>query len=73
MLIRALTAKGIQAHTILVDPWYASVENLKLIHRTGRYFITAAKSNRKVSPSKATGYVNLEDLPWAEDTLRHSM
>lgn len=73
MLVRAISDKGIQAQTILFDNWYASVENLKLIHRAGRYFITTVKSNRKVSPSKETGYVNLEDLPWTEDTLRHGM
>jgi len=73
MLIRALTDKGIQAQRILFDNWYASVENLKLIHRAGRYFITTVQSNRKVSASKETGYVNLEDLPWTEDTLRYGM
>jgi hypothetical protein len=73
MVIRAITDKGIQAQTILFDTWYASVENLKLIHRTGRYFLTTVKSNRKVSVSKETGYVNLEDLPWTEDTVRYGM
>jgi len=73
MLMRAITDKGIKAQTILFDNWYASVENLKLIHRAGRYFITTVQSNRKVSPSKETGYVNLEDLPWTEETLRHGM
>ena len=73
MLVRAISDKGLRAQTILFDNWYASVENLKLIHRTGRYLITTVKSNRKVSPSKATGYVNLEDLPWTEDTLRHGL
>jgi len=28
-----ITDKGIHAQTILFDNWYASVENLKLIHR----------------------------------------
>lgn len=64
MYLRAISDKGIQVKTILFDSWYASVENLKLIHRTGCYFITTLKSNRKVSASKETGYVNLEDLPW---------
>lgn len=73
MVLRAITDKRIQAQTILFDNWYASVENLKLIHRAGRYFITTVKSNRKVSYSKESGYVHLEDLPWTEDTLRHGM
>lgn len=73
MFVRAIADKRIQAQTILFDNWYASVENLKLIHRAGRYFVTTVKSNRKVSASKETGYVNLEDLPWTDDTLRHGM
>lgn len=73
MLVRAITDKGLQAQTILFDNWYASVANLKLIHRAGRYFITTVQRNRKVSPSKETGYVHLEDLPWTDDTVRHGM
>jgi len=73
MLVRAFADKGIKAQTILFDSWYASVENLKLIHRAGRFFITAVKSNRKVSISAEAGYVNLEDLPWNEETYRHGM
>lgn len=71
MLVRAIVDKGIQAQTILFDNWYASVENLKLVHRLGRYFITTVKSNRKVSVSAEAGYVNLEDLRWDEDSYRH--
>jgi hypothetical protein len=73
MLVNAIQAKGLQAQTILFDNWYASVENLKFIHRLGRYFITTVKRNRKVSLSKEAGYVNLEDLPWDEESLRHGM
>jgi hypothetical protein len=73
MYLRAISDKGIQAQTVLFDSWYASVENLKLIHRTGRYFITTLKSNRMVSLSKETGYVHLEDLPWDADAYRHGL
>lgn len=73
MLLRAIADKGIQAQTILFDNWYASVENLKFIHRLGRYFITTVKSNRKVSVSKETGYVHLEDLPWDAKAYRNGM
>lgn len=73
MYLRALSDKGIQAKTVLFDSWYASLENLKLIHRTGRYFITKLKGNRKVSVSKEAGYVNLEDLPWDADAYRHGV
>jgi len=73
MLVNAIHAKGLQAQTILFDNWYASVENLKFIHRLGRYFITTVKSNRKVSVSKEAGYVNLEELPWDPHTLKYGM
>ena len=73
MLVRAISDKGLQAQTILFDNWYASVENLKLVHRLGRTFITTVKSNRKVSVSKEAGYVNLEDLPWDDESYLHGM
>ena len=73
MLVRAISEKGIEAQTILFDNWYASVENLKLIHRLGRHFITTVKSNRKVSISKEAGYVNLEDLPWDAESCQYGM
>ena len=73
MLVRAITDKRIQAQTFLFDNWYASVENLKLIHRAGRHFITTVKSNRKVSISAEAGYVNLEDLPWTKHTYQYGM
>jgi hypothetical protein len=73
MFVRALADKQIQAQTILFDNWYASVENLKLIHRAGRYFITTVKSNRKVSPAGSCGYVNLEELPWDANSYREGM
>jgi len=73
MYLRAINDKCIKAQTILFDSWYAAADNLKLIHRTGRYFITTLKKNRKVSASKETGYVNLEDLPWNSETIKHGM
>ena len=41
MLIRAKSDKRLQANTVLFDSWYASVENLKVIHRLGMVFVTA--------------------------------
>jgi hypothetical protein len=73
MYLRAINDKCIKAQTILFDSWYAAADNLKLIHRTGRFFITTLKKNRKVSASKETGYVNLEDLPWNPETIKHGM
>jgi len=55
MLIRAKSDKRLKASTVLFDSWYASVENLKMIHRLGMVFISTLKSNRSnrlVSTSK---------------------
>lgn len=71
MLVAALADKGLQAQTILFDSWYASVSNLKLIHRLGRYFVTTLKSNRMVSLSPESGYVHLYQLEWTTATLQN--
>lgn len=73
MLIAAVTDKLIKAKTVLFDSWYASVENLKLIHRMGLYFLTSLKSNRMVSLSKETGYVHLDKVEWTEERLSNGV
>jgi len=70
MFIRANSDKQIKARNIAFDSWYASVDNLKLIHRSGWTFYTTLKSNRKVSLSKETGYQDLEEIQWTTDSLR---
>ena len=55
MVINAVHAKKIKAKRILFDSWYASAENLKLVHRLGLIFFTTLKSNRMVSLSQAGG------------------
>jgi hypothetical protein len=69
MLIRAVGDKRIKARTVLFDAWYASMENLKLIHRMNLYFVTTLKSNRKVTLSKESGYVHLQDIVWTGEQL----
>jgi SRSO17 transposase len=69
MFVNALSDKGIRAKTLLFDSWYAGVDNLKLIHRSGRYFVTTLKANRKVSVSKEGGYIHLQDIEWTQDRL----
>jgi hypothetical protein len=68
MFVNAVDQKQLQARTILFDGWYASAENLKLIHRRTRIFFTTLKSNRLVSLSKEQGYRHLEELPWTPET-----
>lgn len=70
MVLNAVHAKGLQARLLLFDSWYASVENLKFIHRLGRYFVTTLKSNRKVSLSKAGGYIHLDEIDWTPERLK---
>ena len=73
MFVNALDQKQIRARTILFDGWYASAENLKLIHRRKRTFFTTLRSNRLVSLSKEQGYVHLEDLEWRPDRMTYGV
>jgi hypothetical protein len=73
MFVNAIEQKHLQARTILFDGWYASAENLKLIHRRQRIFFTTLKSNRLVSLSKAQGYSHLEEIVWTPDRLKHGV
>ena len=73
MFINALDLKQLQARTILFDSWYASAENLKLIHRRQRIFFTTLKNNRLVSLSKAEGYIHLEEIAWTADRLTYGV
>lgn len=67
MLITAKKEKGIAAEVILFDSWYASVENLKLIHRMPMRFITTLKENRLISLSKEGGYIHLQEIEWTTE------
>ncbi len=49
---------------------YASVDNLKLVHRSGWTFSTTLKSNRMVSISKEQGYIHLEEIQWTDKNLQ---
>ena len=69
MFLQAHLNQLIKARNIAFDSWYASADNLKLIHRSGWTFYTTLKSNRKVSLSKETGYQNLEEIEWTPETL----
>jgi hypothetical protein len=73
LLVNALEQQLSQARTILFDGWYASAENLKLIHRRKRIFFTTLKNNRLVSLSKESGYIHLEDIAWTSARLRYGV
>jgi hypothetical protein len=67
MFLRAVSDKQLQARTILFDAGSASVENLKLIHRSGWTFFTTLKSNRLVSLSKERRYIHLDEVEWTPE------
>ncbi|GAB4042017.1 IS701 family transposase [Spirosoma gilvum] len=69
MFLRLTSHKQLKARRILFDTWYASVDNLKLIHRAGWTFFTTLKSNRLVSVDRERGYEPLSALVFDERTL----
>lgn len=73
MLIAATHNKGIKAKTVLMDSWYASVPNLKLIHRMGMIFFTTLKENRLVSVSKEGGYGHLDTMSWSPKQVKNGV
>ena len=73
MLRRAFEEKGIKAQTILFDSWYAGYENLKFIHRVGKFFVTTLKENRLVSLSKEQGYIHLQQIQWTPEQLQEGI
>jgi hypothetical protein len=73
MLRNALSDKRIQAKRILFDTWYASADNLKLVHRLGLIFFTTLKNNRMVSLSKEEGYIHLDQIEWTPESLENGL
>jgi hypothetical protein len=73
MLQQAYEQKGLQAQTVLFDCWYASSENLKFIHRHGKFFVTTLKENRLVSLSQEQGYIHLQQIEWTDEQLRYGI
>ncbi|MCY7358633.1 MAG: hypothetical protein LH609_14480 [Rudanella sp.] len=69
LFMRLVTHKQLKARRILFDSWYASVDNLKPIHRQGWTFFTTLKSNRLVSLHRDTGYQHLDTLLFDEKTI----
>ena len=69
MLKEAFEVRKLQATYILFDSWYASVTNLKYVHRQGRIFYTTLKSNRLVSITKEEGYIHLQAIEWTQERL----
>lgn len=73
MITKAKSEKNITAKTVLMDSYYASVDNLKLINRLGLFFVTQLKSNRCISLSKKGGYIHLADIEWTPERLQFGL
>ena len=73
MLKDAFEVRKIRAKYIAFDSWYASVANLKYIHRQNRIFYTTLKSNRLVSLSKEEGYIHLDTIEWTPERLKNGI
>ena len=73
MIRQAFLEKSIEAKTVLFDSWYASVENLKFIHRRAKIFVTTLKENRRVSLSPEQGYIHLQQIEWTKEQLRYGI
>lgn len=63
MFQAVVATEQVPARTLLFDTWYASADNLKVIHRADWTFFTTLKSNRLVSVTKETGWQHLDAVP----------
>jgi putative transposase len=65
-MLKRAKQRGFTPCYVLMDTWYSSIDNLKLISRElGWHFICNLKSNRKVSLSQGS-YVSIADLGLAD-------
>lgn len=69
MFKQAINNQAIKARNIAFDSWYASVDNLKMIHRSGWTFYTSLKSSRKVNIDKQIGYQDVSEIEWRKEEL----
>jgi putative transposase len=51
-MLRKARERGFRPEYVLMDSWYASLKNLKLIASFGWFFLTRLKSNRRVNPDR---------------------
>jgi putative transposase len=65
-MLRKAKQRGFSPFYVLMDTWYSSIENLKLISRELEWhFICNLKANRKVSISQGN-YISITDLGLAD-------
>ena len=62
-MLHVAKKRGFTPQYVLLDSWYASIENLKVITRRQWKWIAALKSNRLVSQVQGT-YLPVSELDW---------
>jgi putative transposase len=63
-MVRAAEKRGFQPNCVIFDPWYSSIENLKLLRSLNWYWCTRLKSNRLVDPDHTYNrQVSTIDIP----------
>jgi hypothetical protein len=68
MLKRAFV-RGFSPLYVLIDSWYSSISNLKLVRKFNWNFICSLKSNRKINVIQGN-YIPIADLDLAEKQVR---
>ncbi|MGZ7160735.1 MAG: transposase, partial [Methanobacterium sp.] len=68
MLKRAFS-RGFSPLYVLIDSWYSSISNLKLVRGFSWNFICSLKSNRKINVIQGN-YIPIADLDLAEKQVR---
>ena len=70
-MIQAAHQRGFHPRAVLFDSWYASLDNLKLVHSFDWTFLTQLKVNRKVDFERQ-GYRAVSEVPiTSEGTIVH--
>jgi hypothetical protein len=74
MVINAVYAKKIQTKRILFDNWYASAENLKLVHRLDLYLFhnTEKQPNGEFEQRRWLG-IHLDQTDWTAERLQNGV
>lgn len=68
-MLKRAEGRGFSPLYVLIDSWYSSISNLKLIRKFCWNFICSLKSNRKISVIQGT-YIPVADLDLAEKQVR---
>jgi len=60
-MLRKALERGFQPRIILFDSWYASIDNLKTIRKSGWHWLTRLKKNRLVNPDN-TKNIQIQEI-----------